>query len=31
MVFRLDAVDAYQRQLVKQIEVASVVAADNHN
>src|SRR6056297_1269516 len=31
MVFRLDAVDAYQRQLVKQIEVASVVAEDNHN
>lgn len=31
MVFRLDAVDAYQRQLVKQIEVASVVAKDSHN
>ncbi|MEA1884236.1 MAG: DEAD/DEAH box helicase family protein [Thermotogota bacterium] len=31
MVFRLDAVDAYQRQLVKQIEVQSVSAEDNHN
>jgi type III restriction enzyme len=31
LMFRLDAVDAYQRQLVKQIEVASVLSKDNHN
>lgn len=31
LMYRLDAVDAYERQLVKQIEVASVVGKDNHN
>jgi type III restriction enzyme len=31
MVFRLDAVDAYERQLVKQIEVASLEVQDAHN
>ncbi len=31
MVFRLDAVDAYERQLVKQIEVASATVEDAHN
>jgi len=31
MVYRLDAVDAYQKQLVKQIEVASIVSKDDHN
>jgi type III restriction enzyme len=31
MVFRLDAVDAYQRKLVKQIEVASATVEDAHN
>lgn len=31
LMYRLDAVDAYQRQLVKQIEVASVVSKDHHN
>lgn len=31
MVFRLDAVDAYERKLVKQIEVASVTVEDAHN
>lgn len=31
MVFRLDAVDAYQRKLVKQIEVASATIEDAHN
>lgn len=31
MVYRLDAVDAYQRQLVKQIEVASATIEDAHN
>jgi len=31
MVYRLDAVDAYQRQLVKQIEVASATVEDAHN
>ncbi|QGM96247.1 type III restriction-modification system endonuclease [Methylocystis parvus] len=31
MVFRLDAVDAYERKLVKQIEVASMVVEDAHN
>ena len=31
MVYRLDAVDAYQRKLVKQIEVASATVADAHN
>ena len=31
MVFRLDAVDAYERKLVKQIEVASATVQDAHN
>ena len=31
MVDRLDAVDAYERKLVKQIEVASVTVEDAHN
>lgn len=31
MVFRLDAVDAYERKLVKQIEVASATLEDAHN
>lgn len=31
LVYRLDAIDAYQRQLVKQIEVASVMSKDHHN
>ena len=31
MVYRLDAVDAYERKLVKQIEVASATVADAHN
>jgi type III restriction enzyme len=31
MVFRLDAVDAYERKLVKQIEVASAVIEGAHN
>jgi len=31
LMFKLDAIDAYQRQLVKQIEVASVLSKDNHN
>lgn len=31
MVFRLDAVDAYERRLVKQIEVASAVIEAAHN
>ncbi|MGK2873048.1 MAG: type III restriction-modification system endonuclease [Alphaproteobacteria bacterium] len=31
MVFRLDAVDAYERKLVKQIEVASATMVDAHN
>ena len=31
MVYRLDAVDAYERRLVKQIEVASAVVKDAHN
>jgi type III restriction enzyme len=31
MVFRLDAVDAYERKLVKQIEVASAVVTAAHN
>ena len=31
MVFRLDAVDAYERKLVKQIEVASATVQDGHN
>ncbi len=31
MVYRLDAVDAYERRLVKQIEVASATVEDGHN
>jgi type III restriction enzyme len=31
MVYRLDAVDAYDRRLVKQIEVASATVKDAHN
>ncbi|NLT46252.1 MAG: restriction endonuclease subunit R, partial [Thermotogaceae bacterium] len=31
MVYRLDAVDAYEQKLVKQIEVASAVVEDSHN
>ncbi len=31
MVYRLDAVDAYEHQLVKQIEVASATVDDAHN
>lgn len=31
MVYRLDAVDAYERKLVKQIEVASLEVAGGHN
>ncbi len=31
MVYRLDAVDAYERKLVKQIEVASATVKDAHN
>ena len=31
MIYRLDAVDAYERRLVKQIEVASAMVQDAHN
>ncbi|MCB0047383.1 MAG: DEAD/DEAH box helicase family protein [Caldilineaceae bacterium] len=31
MIYRLDAVDAYERGLVKQIEVASLEVEDGHN
>ena len=31
LMYRLDAVDAYERELVKQIDVASVVSKDNNN
>ena len=31
MVYRLDAVDAYERKLVKQIEVASLEVEGRHN
>jgi type III restriction enzyme len=31
MVFKIDAVDAYERKLVKQIEVASATVQDAHN
>ena len=31
MVYRLNAVDAHERKLVKQIEVAAGVVADDHN
>jgi len=30
-VFRLDSVDAYERKLVKQIEVAGITVVDSHN
>ncbi len=30
-MFRLDSVDAYERKLVKQIEVAGIEVADSHN
>lgn len=31
MVYRLDAADAYEKRLVKQIEVASATVEDSHN
>ena len=31
LMFKLDSIDAYQRQLVKQIEVASIETRDDHN
>ena len=31
MLYRLDSIDAYERKLVKQIEVASIEVQDNHN
>jgi type III restriction enzyme len=31
MVYRLDAVDAYERRLVKQIEIAAATVEDAHN
>ena len=31
MVYRLDAIDAYDRKLVKQIEIASATVEDAHN
>ena len=31
MVYRLDAVDAYERKLVKQIEVAAAAVEGGHN
>ena len=31
LMFKLDSIDAYQRQLVKQIEVASIETKDDHN
>ena len=31
LMFKLDAIDAYERQLVKQIEVASIVSQENNN
>jgi len=30
-IFRLDSVDAYERKLVKQIEVAGITVSDSHN
>lgn len=30
-IFRLDSVDAYERKLVKQIEVAGITVTDSHN
>ena len=31
LMYRLNAVDAYEKQLVKQIEVASLISRDSHN
>ena len=31
MMYKLDSVDAYQRKLVKQIEVSGIVVKDSHN
>lgn len=31
LMYKLDAIDAFERQLVKQIEVAGVVTEDHHN
>ncbi|WP_165465286.1 type III restriction-modification system endonuclease [Enterobacter cloacae] len=31
LLYKLDSIDAYSRQLVKQIEVASLEVQDNHN
>lgn len=31
LMYKLDAIDAFERQLVKQIEVASVITQDHHN
>ncbi|TMS61770.1 DEAD/DEAH box helicase family protein [Pseudoalteromonas sp. S3173] len=31
MLYKLDSIDAYERKLVKQIEVASLEVKDNHN
>ncbi len=31
MLYKLDSIDAYERKLVKQIEVASIEVQDNHN
>lgn len=31
LMFKLDAIDAYERQLVKQIEVATIISKENNN
>ncbi len=31
LMYKLDAIDAYERKLVKQIEVASITGEDDHN
>ena len=31
LMYKLDSIDAYERKLVKQIEVASIVVKDGHN
>lgn len=31
LMYKLDAIDAYERKLVKQIEVASITSEDDHN
>lgn len=31
LLYKLDSIDAYERKLVKQIEVASLSVHDNHN